>query len=53
MRVGIAADHGGFILKERLAAALRGSGHELIDFGSFSPALTAITPTSSSRSRGL
>ncbi len=38
MRVGIAADHGGFILKEQLAAALRGSGHEVVDFGSFSPA---------------
>jgi ribose 5-phosphate isomerase B len=33
MRVGIAADHGGFELKERLAKALRASGAEVIDFG--------------------
>jgi len=33
MRVGIAADHGGFSLKERLAERLRALGHELVDFG--------------------
>lgn len=33
MRVGIAADHGGFVLKGELAAALRASGHEVTDFG--------------------
>ncbi|NQV25699.1 MAG: RpiB/LacA/LacB family sugar-phosphate isomerase [Rhodopirellula sp.] len=33
MRVGIAADHGGFTLKDEVAAALRGSGHEVVDFG--------------------
>ena len=33
MRVGIAADHGGFTLKEQLAKSLRGSGHEVVDFG--------------------
>ena len=33
MRVGIAADHGGFTLKERLAKSLRGSGYEVVDFG--------------------
>jgi ribose 5-phosphate isomerase B len=32
-RVGIAADHGGFELKEILAARLREAGYELIDFG--------------------
>ena len=32
-RVGIAADHGGFALKELMAAALRGSGYEVVDFG--------------------
>jgi len=36
-RVGIAADHGGFSLKEELVSHLRGAGHELIDFGAFSP----------------
>ena len=33
MRLGIATDHGGFELKEKLAARLRDAGHELIDFG--------------------
>ncbi len=36
MRVGIAADHAGFTLKEQLAKALCESGHEVLDFGSFS-----------------
>ena len=33
MRVGIASDHGGFVLKERIAELLRGAAHEVIDFG--------------------
>lgn len=33
MRIGIAADHGGFELKEELLGRLRDAGHELIDFG--------------------
>ncbi|HLJ91276.1 MAG TPA: RpiB/LacA/LacB family sugar-phosphate isomerase [Candidatus Angelobacter sp.] len=33
MRVGIAADHGGFGLKEELISYLRSSGHEVIDVG--------------------
>ena len=33
MRVGIAADHGGFGLKEDMAARLRAGGHEIVDFG--------------------
>jgi len=33
MRVGIAADHGGFVLKGELAEALRGSGYEIVDLG--------------------
>jgi ribose 5-phosphate isomerase B len=32
-RVGIATDHGGFELKEKLAAQLRAAGHEVVDFG--------------------
>jgi ribose 5-phosphate isomerase B len=36
MRVGIAADHGGFELKEELAASLRASGYDLFDFGATS-----------------
>jgi len=33
MRVGICTDHGGFGLKEDLAAHLREAGHEVVDFG--------------------
>jgi ribose 5-phosphate isomerase B len=33
MRIGIATDHGGFELKEKLAARLREAGHEITDFG--------------------
>jgi ribose 5-phosphate isomerase B len=35
MRVGIAADHGGFGLKEDLIARLRAAGHEMVDFGAY------------------
>jgi ribose 5-phosphate isomerase B len=33
MRIGIAADHGGFELKVQLAAALKAAGYEVTDFG--------------------
>jgi len=33
MRIGIAADHGGFELKERLVPRLRAAGHDVVDFG--------------------
>jgi ribose 5-phosphate isomerase B len=33
MRIGIAADHGGFAMKEQIAAALKSAGHEVTDFG--------------------
>jgi ribose 5-phosphate isomerase B len=33
MRVGIAADHGGFTLKEQMTKSLRDSGYEVVDFG--------------------
>jgi ribose 5-phosphate isomerase B len=33
MRVGIAADHGGFTLKTEVAQSLRRSGHDIVDFG--------------------
>jgi ribose 5-phosphate isomerase B len=33
MRLGLAADHGGFELKERLAEELKTLGHEVVDFG--------------------
>jgi ribose 5-phosphate isomerase B len=35
MRVGIAADHGGFELKEQLATHLSAAGHTVTDFGAF------------------
>jgi ribose 5-phosphate isomerase B len=37
MKIGIAADHGGFAMKERIAAALRSAGHEVTDFGALHP----------------
>src|SRR5258708_4806933 len=33
MRVGIAADHGGFALKLAVAESLRNAGYEVVDFG--------------------
>jgi ribose 5-phosphate isomerase B len=36
MRVGIAADHGGFELKEQIIRKLRDSGFEVEDYGAYS-----------------
>jgi ribose 5-phosphate isomerase B len=36
-RIGIAADHGGYDLKEELAGMLREAGYEVIDFGDVQP----------------
>jgi ribose 5-phosphate isomerase B len=36
-RIGIAADHGGYELKEYLAGKLREAGHEVVDFGDGQP----------------
>ena len=48
MRIGIAADHGGFILKEELAESLRGAGYEVVDFGAinWTPGMTTRTSSS-------
>jgi ribose 5-phosphate isomerase B len=35
MRLGIASDHGGFELKERLTEELKSLEHEVVDFGAF------------------
>jgi ribose 5-phosphate isomerase B len=35
MRVGIAADHGGFELKVQLTADLKAAGYEVTDFGAY------------------
>ena len=36
LRIGIAADHGGFTLKAQLENSLRDSGYEVVDFGALS-----------------
>jgi len=36
MKIGIAADHGGYALKEKLSGLIREAGHELVDFGATS-----------------
>jgi len=33
MRVGLAADHGGFELKEKMLEELRDAGYEIVDYG--------------------
>jgi ribose 5-phosphate isomerase B len=33
LTVGIAADHGGFVLKNEIAEKLRAAGHTVVDFG--------------------
>ena len=43
-RVGIAADHGGYELKEYLAKMLREAGHKVIDFGDRRPKLNDDYP---------
>jgi ribose 5-phosphate isomerase B len=35
MRVGIATDHGGFLLKEELLDRLRAASHDVVDFGAY------------------
>ena len=36
MRIGIATDHGGFVLKEDVLVRLKKAGHEVVDFGAHS-----------------
>lgn len=38
-RIGVAADHGGYDLKEHLAGMLREAGYKVIDFGDGEPTL--------------
>jgi ribose 5-phosphate isomerase B len=40
MRIGIAADHAGFVLREPIALQLHALGHETMDFGSTVPVVT-------------
>ena len=37
MRIALAADHAGFLLKDELAAWLRETGHDVIDLGTNAP----------------
>lgn len=37
MRVALAADHGGYLLKESIKAELAPTGHQIVDVGCFSP----------------
>jgi len=37
MRIGIASDHGGFVLKEQIANLLRDAAYEVVDFGAPHP----------------
>jgi ribose 5-phosphate isomerase B len=37
MRIALAADHAGYLLKDELAAWLREAGHEIIDLGTNGP----------------
>jgi RpiB/LacA/LacB family sugar-phosphate isomerase len=36
MRVGLACDHAGFPLKDQIAELIRRSGHDVIDYGTYS-----------------
>jgi len=38
-RIGVAADHGGYDLKQHLAGMLRAAGYEVVDFGDGLPTL--------------
>jgi ribose 5-phosphate isomerase B len=36
-RIGVAADHGGYELKEQMAGMLRAAGYDVVDFGDAQP----------------
>ena len=48
MKVGIAADHGGYEMKEKLYILLGAIGHEVVDFGNCNMTATTTTRTLSS-----
>jgi len=45
-RIGVAADHGGFELKEYISRMLREAHYEMVDFGDNSRSRTMIIPIS-------
>ena len=51
MRIGIAADHGGFELKESLVAHLREAGHEVVNVGATASTRETTIPALSLHSR--
>ena len=51
--IGIAADHGGFELKQFLVDRLREEGYQLIDFGDGQPSRMMIIPITSCPLRAL
>ena len=48
MKIAVAADHGGFEMKQVLVARLRSVGHEVTDFGATRLIPTTTTLTTSS-----
>lgn len=44
MKIAVASDHAGFVLKQALAAHLRSAGHEVEDLGTDSPAPVDYPP---------
>jgi ribose 5-phosphate isomerase RpiB len=48
VKVGVAADHGGFEMKRQLAKLLAIEGHEVVDFGNRYMTVTTTTPISRS-----
>ncbi|MDQ2949398.1 MAG: RpiB/LacA/LacB family sugar-phosphate isomerase, partial [Acidobacteriota bacterium] len=44
MRIGIAADHGAFVLKQQLESSLETAGYQVIDFGAYELNLTDDYP---------
>jgi ribose 5-phosphate isomerase B len=56
MKIALGSDHAGFAYKEKIKAMLLGMGHELKDFGTFSPAMVDypvyIRPAAEAVARG-
>jgi ribose 5-phosphate isomerase RpiB len=52
MRIGIATDHGGFVLNAGLVAHLREARHEVVDVGPITSTRRTTIPTLSFHSRG-